>query len=212
MKHLILVFSGLFFNAVAQDCTINTNEVASYEVFNRTIQALKENERSIIRFSEAPNEGVAWLKDIEFSDGFIEFDVRGRDVFQKSFLGVAFHGIDNRTYEAVYFRPFNFQSADPVRKIHAVQYISAPQYDFKALRESRKDEFESAILPSDIQAANWFHVKIQVKNGGITVYVNNSSKPCLDVLSLNPNNKTGRIGLWVGDSSNGDFSNFCIKK
>ena len=212
MKQLILVFSGLVFSAVSQDCTTNANEVASYSVFNRNIQALKENERTIIRFNEAPNEGLAWLKDIEFSDGIIEFDVRGRDILQKSFLGVAFHGIDNQTYEAIYFRPFNFQSADPVRKIHAVQYISVPQFDFETLRESRKDEFEAAILPSDTQATKWFHAKIEVRNGRVRVFVNNSPKPCLDVSSLNPTNKTGKIGLWVGNNSNGDFSDFCIKK
>gem|GEM_PF-6071604 len=29
-------------------------------------------------------------------------------------------------YEAVYFRPFNFRSSDPVRKGHAVQYVANP--------------------------------------------------------------------------------------
>lgn len=197
---------------VSQDCPINTKDTASYEVLNRTIQALTDGEKLIIRFTEAPKVGLAWLKGIEFSDGVIELDIKGRDIFQKSFIGVAFHGLDNQSYEAIYFRPFNFQSADPIRKIHAVQYISVPQYDFETLREYRKDEFESAILPSNIQAAEWFHVKIEVKNGRVKVFVNDSPKPCLDVLSLNPENKTGKIGLWVGNNSNGDFSNLCIRK
>jgi len=41
-------------------------------------------------------------------------------------VGIAFHGSDNKTLDAIYFRPFNFQSTDPVRKIHAVQYVSHP--------------------------------------------------------------------------------------
>ena len=55
-------------------------------------------------------------------------DIRGKDVMQQSFVGVAFHGVNNETLDAVYFRPFNFRSDDPVRKVHAVQYISHPNY------------------------------------------------------------------------------------
>jgi hypothetical protein len=47
------------------------------------------------------------VKDKKFTEGTIEFDARGRDVLQKSFIGVAFHGEDNDTYETVYFRPLD---------------------------------------------------------------------------------------------------------
>ena len=178
--------------------------------YNRTIEQLRENNKSIIRFSEAPNAGIAWFKDLEFSEGTVEFDAKGRDVLQKSFIGIAFHGKDNETYETVYFRPFNFQSKDTVRKIHAVQYAYEPKYNFDYLRETRKDEFEAAILPNTISATDWFHAKIEVEKGRIKVYMNNSVVPSLDVATLNPENNSGKIGFWVGNNSNGDFANFRI--
>ena len=64
--------------------------------------------------------GVAWFKGVEFSTGTIELDLQGHDFFQNSFIGIAFHGVDSSTYDVIYFRPFNFQAEDPIRKIHAV--------------------------------------------------------------------------------------------
>jgi hypothetical protein len=181
-----------------------------YAVFNRTLSSLKEGGKKIIRFSEAGNSGMAWLVGQEFTEGTIAFDARGRDGFQKSFIGIAFHCVDNQTFEVVYFRPFNFQATDPVRKIHAVQYVFEPKYPWNVLRDTRNGEFEAAILPSTIQATDWFHVKIEVKNLRIKVFVDHSPTPCLDVPTLNPNGKTGKIGFWVGDNSNGDFANLKI--
>jgi hypothetical protein len=51
--------------------------------------------------------------------------IRGKDVREQSFVGVAFH-VQGTTYHAVYFRPFNFRVDDPVRRSHTVQYISSP--------------------------------------------------------------------------------------
>ena len=73
-----------------------------------------------------PGEGIAWLENYEFSDGTIEFNVRGENVFQKSFVGIAFHGVGETQFQAIYFRPFNFTAGDSLRKIHSVQYIAPP--------------------------------------------------------------------------------------
>lgn len=183
-----------------------------FTLHNRTIEKLTDSNRAIVRFSEGPGQGLAWIKGLEFSEGIIEFDARGREVLQKSFLGIAFHGVDNETYETVYFRPFNFQAADPVRKIHAVQYSFEPKFGFQQLRETQKDKYESAIKPSDIKAAQWFHVKVEVKGNTIKVFLNGFKEPCLEVATLNTSPTGKKIGFWVGNSSNGDFANFRISK
>ena len=90
------------------------------EPFNRQLSQFSETDRKGIRFSKNEGDGIAWLKGVEFSNGTIELDIKGKDVFQQSFVGVAFHGLNNETLDAIYFRPFNFQSTDPVRKIHGV--------------------------------------------------------------------------------------------
>jgi len=59
----------------------------------------------------------------EFATGTIEVDLKGTSTKQRSFLGVVFNAIDDRTFEGVYFRPFNFKATDPVNR-RSVQYIA----------------------------------------------------------------------------------------
>jgi hypothetical protein len=194
-------------NAVKYDL-FNMAENNKLEVFNRKVSTFTENDKKGIRFSKNENDGVAWLNGVEFSNGSIELDIRGKDVFQQSFVGIAFHGIDNRTFDAVYFRPFNFQSTDPARKIHAVQYVAYPDYPWQLLREKFNGKFEKAVIPSP-NGTEWFHVKITIKYPMVKVFVNGSSEPSLTIEKLN-NRKTGKIGLWVGNNSDGDFAKLQI--
>lgn len=153
--------------------------------------------------------GIVWLKDVDFSNGVIEVDLRGKDVLQKSFLGIAFHGVDSVTYDGIYFRPFNFQAQDPVRKIHAVQYISQPDFPWDRLREEHNGMYEKGIDPPP-SPTDWFHARIEVKESQITVYVNNSATPSLTVEKLN-SRKNGMVGIW-NEALSGDFANLVIKK
>ena len=179
-----------------------------FELFNRNISQFSEDEMKGIRFSKNSGDGIAWLKGVEFANGIIELDIRGKDVMQQSFVGVAFHGLNNETLDAIYFRPFNFQSTDPVRKIHAVQYISHPDYTWQILREKHNGKYEKAVNPAP-GGNDWFHAKIVIQYPKVTVYVNGNTEPSLVIDKLNER-KTGKIGLWVGNTSDGDFSNLQI--
>jgi hypothetical protein len=99
-------------------------ERGGFKLFNRSLASIDDGRKRAVRLGENPGDGVAYLPETEFSDGTIECDIRGKDVPQQSFVGVAFHGVDGTTYDAIYFRPFNFRAADPARRIRAVQYIS----------------------------------------------------------------------------------------
>ena len=92
------------------------------KVFNRQASPLQDGARKGVRLDTASGQGLAYVDGLEFANGTIELDIRGRDLQGQSFVGVAFHGVDALTYDAVYFRPFNFRAQDPERKIHAVQY------------------------------------------------------------------------------------------
>ncbi|RYE27025.1 MAG: hypothetical protein EOP45_02525 [Sphingobacteriaceae bacterium] len=153
--------------------------------------------------------GIVWLKGLDFKTGQIDLDIRGRDVFQQSFLGIAFHGIDTITYDAVYFRPFNFRSADTLRAKHTVQYVSEPTFPWDKLRQEYPLVYENKVTPAPL-ATEWFHARIIVDHANITVYVNNSAKPCLKVKKLNER-KDGLIGLWTFGLP-GDFANLFITK
>jgi hypothetical protein len=211
----LTIFFGFFatLTGTAQSKTVmidlvNMSEHNQLDVYNRKVSIFSESGKTGIRFSKNENDGIAWLKGVEFSDGTIELDIRGKDVLQQSFVGIAFHGTDNKTLDAIYFRPFNFQSTDPVRKIHAVQYVSHPDYTWDVLRDKFNGQYEKAVDPNP-EGNDWFHAKIVIKYPQVTVFVNGNSQPSLSVRKLN-DRKTGKIGLWVGNNSDGDFANLRI--
>jgi hypothetical protein len=177
-----------------------------YKVFNRILTA--GSIAGSIHLNEAGGPGIAWLTGQGFSYGVLEFDVKGKDAFQQSFVGIAFHGLNDTTYEAIYFRPFNFQSTDPVRKSRAVQYIANPLYDWPKLREVYPNKYEQPVSPSP-DPNDWFHVRITVETKMVSVYVNGISRPVLVIEPLVPLNGN-QIGYWVGNGSGADWKNLTI--
>jgi hypothetical protein len=174
-----------------------------YTVINRSMSA--GTDPGSIHLNEVDGDGKAWINGKSFTNGTIEFDIKGKDKMQGSFVGFAFHGLNDSTYEAIYFRPFNFRSTDPVRKSHAVQYVAGPKYDWLKLRTEFPNKYEQPITPAP-DPEQWFHVRITVENEKIIVYVNNNDQPSLTVVPLV---KTGgkMIGYWVGNTSGGDWKN-----
>ena len=151
--------------------------------------------------------GLNWIKDAQFTNGTIDVDLKGRDVFQQSFLGIAFHGGDTANYDVVYFRPFNFRSADTLRRQHAVQYMSIPSYPWDRLRKEHPLVYEQPVHPAP-GAEDWFHATIVVKNKWISVYVNHAASPSLQA-ELLAGIRNRKIGLWA-DGLKGRFANLVI--
>lgn len=177
-------------------------------VFNRTASRFVDGARQGVRMSEAPNDGVAYVPGVQFANGTIEIDIRGKDVQQQSFVGVAFHGVDGTTYDAVYFRPFNFRTDDQARRIRAVQYVSHPDYPWQKLRTDSPGKYEKGINPPPDPNA-WFHARIIVASPKVSVYVDGATDPSLAVEQLS-SRRTGLVGVWVGNTSGGDFANLRV--
>jgi hypothetical protein len=178
-------------------------------LFNRTASRIVDGDKTGLRLSEGPGEGLALLPDVDFAGGTIEVDLRGKDVAQQSFVGVSFHAVDGSAYDAVYFRPFNFKTADPVARSHAVQYHSLPYHSWQQLRTDQPGKYEQAVNPVPDPNA-WFHARVVVADPKISVFVGDAKEPCL-VVNLLSDRKTGLVGLWVGNNSGGDFANLTIK-
>ena len=150
---------------------------------------------------------IVYLKDVSFSKGTIEVDLRGKNVFLQSFLGIAFHGVNDSVYDVVYFRPFNFKHQDTARRKWSVQYMSIPDYDYSKLRKEHPLVYENAVTPVP-NADDWFHATIVIDDEWATIYVNHSATPSLRVKLLNKRS-TGKIGLW-DDELSGDFANLTL--
>jgi hypothetical protein len=170
----------------------------------RRVTALADGARAGAHLSAAGGEDVAWLDGIELATGTLEVDVRGKDVPQQSFLGLAFGGRNDSTFEAVYLRPFNFRATDPVRKDHAVQYVFHPTHPWSRLRSEQPGVFENPVEPVP-DPDDWVHLRLRVEPSRVLVYVGEGAEPDLVVARLGDGSGR-RVGLWVGNGSDGDFA------
>ena len=205
MKNLILTVFAILMCSTLNCFGQSADELQKkYTVFNRTISPGAE--AGSIHLNDAEGEGHAWLNHAKFTNGTIEVDIKGKDKLQGSFVGIAFHGVNDSTYEAVYFRPFNFRSADPVRKLHAVQYVAQPKFGWEKLRNKFPGKYEQPISPAP-DPNGWVHAQITVDSKNIKVYVNGSATPSLVVEPLVHTNGT-LIGLWT--DTDGDWKNLKI--
>jgi hypothetical protein len=174
---------------------------------NREVSSLPGS-RPGVHVSEKAGPGVVWIEGSDFAQGTIEVDVRGRDMAQRSFVGVAFHRMDDTTYDAVYVRPFNFRATDPARRENAVQYMAVPEYDWPRLRQEFPSEFENPVDPS-VAPTEWVPLRVVVKAKTVQVFVGAVTSPTLEVRKLGSHDR-GLIGLWVGNNSDGDFANLRV--
>jgi len=177
-------------------------------VHNRALTVATEDGRVTARLDARANDGGVLIPGVLLSEGVIEVDLKGQDVFQQSFLGIAFHVVDWTELDAVYFRPFNFRAADPTRRSHAVQYVSHPAYPWPRLRSERPGQFEQPVDPPP-DPNGWFHARIVLKAGRVDVFVNGAATASLSVEDLGPA-KSGGVALWTGNGSGGAFANLRI--
>ena len=207
----IVLAAAVLLPTLASAAEYNLGELAKakkIEVFNRTIDQTKAGTPEVVFLNAAPNDGLAWITDVELSEGAIELEVKGKNEQGRSFVGIAFHGLDNKTFDAVYLRPFNFQAAEPARRSHAIQYVSMPEHDWSNLRKNHPGKYESVITPAP-DPESWVKLKVVVKGKSVAAFVNGSDKPALTVDRLNDRLK-GKVGLWVGNGSDGWFRNLKV--
>ena len=177
------------------------------KVVNRQISKTP-GRNDAVHLSQKSDVGLAWIVGSDFAEGTIEIDVRGRDVFQQSFLGIAFHGKDDKTYESVYLRPFNFRSTEPARRDHAVQYMTVPEFDWPLLRQKFPEEFENPVNAT-LSPTDWVTLRVVVRGARVQIFVGMVANVTLEARKLGTLDR-GMVGLWVGNGSDGDFANLRI--
>lgn len=174
---------------------------------NRTL-SLYENHPGAVEMNAAEGDGLAVLEEVSFESGTIEVELNGENSPGRSFIGIAFNIQDKETFEAIYFRPFNFVATEQIRKVHMVQYICHPDFTWSKLREERTGEFENEI-PAPPDPDGWFNATIKVSEISVEVFVDNKAEPVLKVERLS-SSQSDKIGLWVGNGSSGRFRNLVI--
>ncbi|MEX0748040.1 MAG: hypothetical protein WD275_08580 [Rhodothermales bacterium] len=207
IQSAIFTLGILLLASPTTDCEVDLSKTDRLTVVNRAVSPLEDGTGA--RLDARPGDGVAWVEGCSFSEGVIELDLRGKDVPGRSFVGVAFRGVDDSTYKAVYVRPFNFRAEDRVRHDHAVQYISHPEHTWFSLREAYPEVYKNPVEPAP-DPNDWVHVRVVVSGSLVSVFVGDGEEPDLVVERLS-GRESGMVGLWVGNGSDGDFANLVIR-
>jgi hypothetical protein len=191
----------------------STEQLVPYSV---SLEAATYEGRKAVRLLNKPPLGpstMALVRRTEFQDGTIDVDVAGKPVAGASatargFIGVAFRiGSNLAEYECFYLRPTNGRAEDQLRRNHSTQYISAPEFQFDRLRREAPGVYESYV---DLVTGAWTHIRIEVQGQTAKLFVNGATQASLIVNDLKHPARPGPVALWIGDETDGYFSNLRI--
>lgn len=194
--------------------TVTETELEGEDVLRveRDLEALPFDPENIIETVDEPT--FTKITDKNFKNGTIEVMVKSKLLndapeFARGFLGLAFRiNDDNSKFESIYLRPTNARSDDQLRRNHAIQYFSYPDFKFNRLREEAPGKYESY---ADMGLDEWIPMKIVVKDAIAKLFLNNNSHPSLIVNDLkNGDGEPGSVGLWVEIGTEGFFKDLRI--
>jgi len=140
--------------------------------------------------------GSAILKDLNFLNGTIEFDIRFTE--RQSFSGAVFRLIDDYNFEHFYMRPHLNKKPD------ACQYT--PVYNGLAGWQIYFGESYSA--PIEYTYNKWIHVKLEIMDKQADIYFDDMGNPLLSV-TLKREPQPGKVGVNSGASPM-HFANFKV--
>lgn len=202
---ITIIMVGLTFISCSEKTIRLTDE--NLDVVNRYILSIDEDSNTV-SLNAKLGDGFAIIENVNFDIGTIELELKGENNPGKSFLGIAFNVQNDSTYEAIYFRPFNFQSGEKIRREHSVQYIHEPKHTWRFLRTNYTGQFE-AEYPSQPSPDEWFGIQIKIDPKKVYVYDIESNTELLSVERLGKQ-VSNKIALWTGNNSKGDFGNLKI--
>lgn len=129
--------------------------------------------------------GIAWIRDIDFADGTIEFDLCVGS--ERAFAGAVFRMQDDSNYEDFYIRPHQSGNPDATQYTPVFHGLAGWQLyhgpGFNGHVTCRFDE--------------WVHVKIVIAGDQAEVYYDAMTRPILFIHDLKSDQTHGRIGLKV---------------
>jgi hypothetical protein len=174
--------------------------------------------RRAVRLVEAPGAGadeetIAVVTGSDFQDGVIETQVAGvlrPDAPQemRGFVGIAFRvQPDASRFECLYLRPTNGRADDQLRRNHATQYMSLPDFPWFRLREESPGVYESYV---DLVPGAWTPIRIVVSGTRALLYVHGAAQPSLVVNDLKLGDTRGTIALWIGAGTEAYFTRVVV--
>jgi len=225
--HLIVILTLVVSAGFTQvkKAIISLDNPSEMQPRNVKMEQVTYKGRKALRVTDAAPANVAdgiqlvILNKTEFQDGVIEIDLAGElntnaGSNARGFVGVAFRvasdaAKDAFKYECFYLRPTNGRADDQVRRNHATQYISYPEFPWPRLRKEFPGKYESYV---DVVPGEWTKVKIEVRGDTARLYVHGAPQPVLVVNDLKQGKTQGQIALWVGTGTVAHFTNLRITR
>jgi hypothetical protein len=140
-------------------------------------------EQHLGRSSLYLKDGIAWVKDSEFTDGVLEFDIAFTG--QRGFMGMVWRLQDEGNYEEFYVRPH--QSGNP----DANQYTPA----FHGLTSWQLYHGPGYGAPVEYRYDAWNKVRVVVSGAQAEVYINDMDTPALFIPEQKRAICSGHVGF-----------------
>ena len=163
----------------------------------------------------ASGEAVVLVAGSDFGDGVIEIDVAGALApgaapDARGFVGIVLRSTaDASGFENFYLRPTNGRADDQLRRNHATQYASIPDWPWHRLRKENPGVYESY---TDLEVGVWTRMRVEVEGVKARLYVNEAPQPCLIVNDLKRGTSRGLVGLWIGGGTDAHFADLRISR
>jgi hypothetical protein len=203
-------------SSAANAAEIPLTDVSRLQLHNARAETTTYRGMSALKLTEkagSPGEAFALVNDLSFHNGAIDLEVSGAPSKSapeqaRGFIGVAFRvAAGGARFENIYIRPTNGRADDQLRRNHATQYVSVPDWPWERLRKESPGVYESY---ADMVAGEWTHLRIVVHGTDASLYVGAAAEPCLLVHDLKLGDVAGAVALWIGPGTEGYFRNLKV--
>lgn len=180
---LLLLLSPFFYPVLAQNGSILKVplEAKHWESQGQKLEFTNTDGQAVMKL--LPGAGKTVLRELEFSIGTIEFDIKP---INQGFAFMYFRYQDEKENEGFYFR--TSREGKPLAP-DAIQYT--PHIGGVNLWDMLPHYQTNAGFKKD----EWNHVKLEVSKSQMRLYINSETKPTLDVPLLEGNVAKGKIAF-----------------
>jgi Domain of Unknown Function (DUF1080) len=228
MPRLPIVALGLAVGALAlfgqtkntTSISIRLDSLNALEIVGGKAEVVTYGGRRALHLSPPPDHEnkdeavLAIVTATDFTNGTVEVEVAGKPragapTDSRGFIGIMLRAQDHGAKaENFYLRPTNGRANDQLRRNHAVQYESEPDFPWSRLRKESPGVYESY---ADLEPGVWTKMKIVASGTTAQLYINGADQPCLVVNDLKLGEAHGQIALWMHATTDGYFSNLVVK-
>ena len=188
-RRLMVLFCTIFANVWGQDPPFDPGKWEIEPEKGRIVDYLGRRALQL-------QGGHAIVRDSNFTDGVIEFDIAFSG--ERGFMGAIWRLVEGDNYEEFYMRP------------HQSGQVDANQYtpSFNGMTGWQLYHGEGYGAPVAYHFNRWMPVKIVVSGNSAEIYIKDLEKPVLFVPELKHETRSGKVGLSAGNFAPAYFSNF----